>query len=184
MNRAVFLDRDGTLNEIIFDNIYQIHRPPWTIEEITLYSETIECLKRLQNHDFFLLLVSNQPDCVYNNVSYQQLRNIKYHLINLFILNKIYFKEYYYCFHGRYDKCECRKPLPYFLLKAAEDYHIDLKNSWMVGDSDKDVECGKNAGVKTILITNDEKYEGMEPDYKVNNIKEAVDLILSNEVKI
>jgi D-glycero-D-manno-heptose 1,7-bisphosphate phosphatase len=98
------------------------------------------------------------------------------------------FKEYYYCYHHprgivpeySFD-CACRKPKPYFLLKAANDYGIDLTNSWMIGDRDSDIECGKSAGVRTILIENihSSTYRGSSnPEFSAANLKIAVQIII------
>lgn len=175
---AIFLDRDGTLNESIYDISRQVERAPWSVSELKLKPFVIDSLRRLQKR-YNLFLVTNQPDASRGLVGMGSLMEIKCRLMNLMLLNDINFRCYYYCFHKSEDFCKCRKPSPHFLFKAAEDYHIDLKNSFMVGDSDKDIGCGKNAGVKTILIMNNKKYEGIEPDYRVKDIKEAVDLILS-----
>lgn len=174
--RAVFFDRDNTLNETIFDTNRQVERPPWKVSELKLKPFVIESLRRLHEH-YCLFLVTNQPDYVAGRVSLGALMEIKYHLMNLMLLNGVHFRCYYYCFHHPSKEiCECRKPSPYFLLKACEEYHIDLKNSWMVGDRDIDIICGKRAGTKTIQIC-DENCISIA-DYRVNNIKEAVDIIL------
>ena len=79
--------------------------------------------------------------------------------------------------------CECRKPKPYFLLKAARDYGIDLENSWMIGDRDTDIECGKAAGTRTILIEEPHSSGSRgssNPDFRAANLKDAVTIILNN----
>ena len=105
----------------------------------------------------------------------------------------IHFREYYYCYHHpdgiipEYSsECVCRKPKPFFLFKAEEDYNIELGNSWMVGDVDTDIECGKAAGTKTILIEEPlsvKKRRKSQPDYRVKNLKEAVNIILQIDEK-
>lgn len=178
---GIFLDRDGTLNESVYDTDRQVERAPWKVSEFKLKPFAIESLRRLQEH-FCLFLVTNQPDHAAGRVSLGALMEIKYHMMNIMLLSGVHFRCYYYCFHGRYDKCQCRKPNPYFLFQAKRDYNLDFSQSWLIGDRDIDIECGKNAGVKTIQIC-DEKCISIA-DYRVNNIKEAVDLILTNEVKI
>ncbi len=183
MNKTCFIDRDGVINEQIFDINRQIYRPPWDVSEFKLKPFVIESLKRL-NKEYFLFLVTNQPDFEKGFISLRKLIEIKYHLINIMILNKIYFKEHYYCFHSSENKCVCRKPSPHFLFKASKEYHIDLQGSWFIGDSDLDIKCGQNAGVRTILIENgyENDYIGKSvPDYKAKNIKEATDIILKGE---
>lgn len=179
--KVVFLDRDGVINKPFFDEKRKRHRAPWNISEFELLPDVIENLKKLSK-EHKLFIITNQPDYATGRVSLEKLKEIKYHLINIMVLNKIYFTEHYYCFHHpSQSECECRKPSPYFLLKASKDYHIDLSESWVIGDRDTDIFCGQNAGVKTILIENgyENNYIGKSvPDYKVKNIKEACDIIL------
>lgn len=179
--KGIFLDRDGTLNKLIFDSNRGIYRPPWSISEFELLPDVIESLKRL-NKEYILFLVTNQPDGATGLTALQKLLEIKYHFINIMILNKIHFKEHYYCLHSSADKCKCKKPKPYFLLKASKDYHIDLSGSWVIGDRDVDIECGQNAGTKTIRIQNG-LYDNLSvvPTFKAKNIKEATDIILKGE---
>ncbi len=97
-------------------------------------------------------------------------------------------KEYYYCYHHpngivpEYSgTCECRKPKPFFIQKAIQDYDLDITNSWIIGDQDSDIECGKNAKIKTIQVHNEHsaKKRGLSsPDYKVNDLSEIINLIL------
>lgn len=180
MNKAVFLDRDGIINETVFDPIRKIQRPPWSLSEFKLMPYIIENLERLRNSNFELFLVTNQPDFAKGLTSIKNLAEIKYHLINIMVLNKIFFKEHYYCFHHPSQAiCECRKPSPYFLLKASEDYRIDLKASWMIGDRETDILAGINAGCRTILVNGRSK---IQPNHTVRNIIEAVNIITGEKL--
>lgn len=181
---AIFFDRDGVINEPVYHLDKQNYRAPWMVSEFKLLPHVIKSLKQLNDAGYPMYLVTNQPDYANGNTSYNELKDIKYHLIDLLAAENIIFKEHYYCFHKSNNGCECRKPSPHFLFKAAKEYNINLKESWMVGDRDTDVYCGQNAGTKTILILNkyEEGYVGKSnPDFKVNNIKEAVDIILKEE---
>jgi D-glycero-D-manno-heptose 1,7-bisphosphate phosphatase len=109
-------------------------------------------------------------------------------LDNILKFEEILFRDYYYCYHHpdgivpEYSfACECRKPKPYFLLKAARDYRVNLAVSWMVGDRDTDIACGKSAGTQTILVLEPHSagYHGSgDPDYKAENIRDVVRIIL------
>jgi D-glycero-D-manno-heptose 1,7-bisphosphate phosphatase len=79
--------------------------------------------------------------------------------------------------------CNCRKPKPYFLLKTARNYGVDLRNSWMIGDRDSDIECGKPAGTRTILVEeplSSGSRGSSNPDFTTANLKDAVTLIFNN----
>jgi D-glycero-D-manno-heptose 1,7-bisphosphate phosphatase len=190
MNKAVFLDRDGVLNDLVFNSVTREYEPPHTPEELVLYPGVIESLRVLLNTGFDLFLVSNQPDYAKGKTNLENIRAVHEKLDRSLKSAGILFKEYYYCLHHpkgivpEYTSdCQCRKPKPYFLLKAATDYGIDLKNSWMVGDRDTDIECGKSAGLRTILVKNIQSsaYQGSSrPEFFAANLKIAVQIIIHN----
>ncbi|MBK8553763.1 MAG: HAD-IIIA family hydrolase [Ignavibacteria bacterium] len=149
MNKAVFLDRDGVINRMIFNNERKEYEPPFKKEDLELYDGIIESLKKLQNNGFILFVISNQPDYAKGKASLESLAEVQDELQKIFIKNGIRFSEYYYCYHHpdgtvpEYSvKCECRKPGNYFVKKAITGYDINKDDSWLIGDRDKDVECG------------------------------------------
>ncbi len=169
-NKAVFLDRDGTLNEEIFDTNLNKTRPPWKVLEFKLKPNVVESLQTLYNNSYLLFIVTNQPDYAKNNVSLRTLVDIRNYAFSTLYESNVWIKDDYYCFHHpTVCNCECRKPSPYFLLQAAKIYDIDLSQSWMIGDRDSDIECGQRAGTKTILIDNK------------TQIKEATEIILGDK---
>lgn len=145
MNKAIFFDRDGVLVELINGHA------AWRVEELKLNSD-INYLKLL--NEYYLFLISNQPDAANGKTIYAELHKIHDKFDEILKSKEIYFKRYYYCYHRKEDNCHCRKPSPYFILKAKEDFNLDLSQSWMIGDRDTDIECGMNAGIKTIKINN------------------------------
>lgn len=159
MNKAIFFDRDGVLVKTVNN------RAPWREEELELYSE-VDCLKQLKGYDLFL--ISNQPDAAKGKTIYAELHKIHERFHKILKSKGIYFKRYYYCYHTKEDNCSCRKPSPYFLLKAKKDYNLDFSQSWLIGDKNTDIECGMNAGIMTIKID-----ENM-------TLKKAVEVILSD----
>ena len=188
MKPAVFLDRDGVLTNLVLNPKTGEYEPPHRVEDLVLVPGAILALHILQDAGFELFLVSNQPDYAKGKTSLEQIRAI--HEKFDFILKEegVQFREYYYCYHHprgiipEYSfACSCRKPNPYFLFKAAEDYGIDLARSWMIGDRDTDVQCGKAAGTRTIQILEPRSaiYRGFgNPDYRAQTFLEAVEIII------
>lgn len=189
MKNAVFLDRDGVLNELVLNPATGEYEPPHSPDDLILFPDVIESLRILQDAGIELFLISNQPDYAKGKTSLENLHTVHTRLDRMFVSAGIHFREYYYCYHhpngivpGYSFTCECRKPRPYFLLKAARDYRIDLKNSWMIGDRDSDIECGKAAGTRTIMIEEPRSSQSRgtsNPDLKSANLNDAVKIILN-----
>lgn len=165
--KAVFLDRDGTLN---FDYGY-IGDP----DKVILLPGVIEGLNLLKNKlGFLLIVVSNQSGIHRGLITEEQVKSVNDRLKELLLKNNIVLDAVYYCpAHPDYskpDECECRKPSPKMILDAAKDHKIELANSFLIGDSSSDVLAGLNAKVKSILV-------------KTGNGKESIS-ILQNQNKI
>ncbi len=153
--RAVFLDRDGTLNRYI-----GFLRSP---EEFELLPGVTEAIKKINNSGYLAIVVTNQPVIARGEVTIDQLKTIHNKMETLLGKEGAYLDAVYYCPHHP-DKgfegevlqlkihCNCRKPNPGMLLKAAKDYNIDLAASWIIGDSDNDIKAGKAAGCKSAMI--------------------------------
>lgn len=192
MSKAVFLDRDGVINKMIFNNERKEYEPPYKKEDLRLYSGVIESLKKLQDDGFILFVISNQPDYAKGKTSLESLTEVHGELDNILKKNNINISEYYYCYHhpdgtvpGYSIKCECRKPGNYFVMKAVSGYDIDKDDSWFIGDRDKDIECGINSGLRTIrIISGYYEYKSKrDADYVVSDLNEAVETILLNSKK-
>lgn len=153
--KAVFLDRDGTLNKYVgfLRNI----------DDFRLLDGTAEAIKKINNSGYLAVVVTNQPVIARGEVTYKQLFEIHNKMETLLGLEGAYLDAIYYCphhLHKGYDgeipelkfDCECRKPKPGMLLKAAEELNIDLSESWIIGDSENDIKAGINAGCKTAFI--------------------------------
>lgn len=153
--KAVFLDRDGTLNKYV-----GFLRD---IDDFELIDGVADAIKAINNSGYLAIVVTNQPVIARGEVTVPQLEEIHNKMETLLGLEGAYIDAKYYCPHHphkgyegeipelKYD-CDCRKPKPGMLMQAAEDFNIDLSQSWMVGDSENDVQCGLNAGCKTALI--------------------------------
>lgn len=180
MEKAVFLDKDGTL---IKDVPYNVDP-----EKIELYPEAYSALLKLKSAGYKLIVISNQPGIALGYFKPQALNEV-WERINLF-LQDARIDAFYYCPHLKEGmiaefsrKCECRKPQPGLFRKAAEEHNISLGESWMIGDILNDMEAGKKAGCRTILINNGNETEWYinefrKPDYSVTNLEEAARHIL------
>jgi D-glycero-D-manno-heptose 1,7-bisphosphate phosphatase len=190
MKKAVFLDRDGVINELVLNHGTGEYEPPHSPEDLVLYPHVFESLRFLLNAGFFLFLISNQPDYAKGKTTLENLKAVHKKLDDSLKSAGIRFTEYYYCYHHPNGvepdysfPCDCRKPKPYFPLKSAHDYGVDLKNSWMIGDRDSDIECGKAAGTRTIIIEephSSRSRKSSNPDFTSANLKDAVKIILNN----
>jgi len=190
MNNAIFLDRDGVLNELVLNPDNGEYEPPYIPDDLVLFPFVIKSLQTLQNAGFYLFLISNQPDYAKGKTTIENIRAVHEKFDGTLKSAGINFREYYYCYHhpqgivpGYSFDCECRKPKPYFLLSAARDYGIDLQNSWMIGDRDSDIECGKSAGTNTIMIDyphSSRSRGSSNPNFTVKSIKEMIKIIRRN----
>lgn len=172
MRKAVFLDRDGVINEpvIIEGKPY----PPSSIEEFRLISGLIDGINRLQQNGYLIIVVTNQPDVARGKVSAESVE-----IMHDFLKKATKIDEIICCFHDDTDNCKCRKPKPGMLLDAAERWNIDLSESFMVGDRWKDIEAGKVAGVTTCLIDYQYDEKWVKPDIVCTDFKNTVDFILN-----
>lgn len=156
--KAIFIDRDGTINKYVgfLRNI----------DEFELLPEVAEAIKLINSSGFLAIVVTNQPVIARGEVTWDELNEIHNKMETLLGEEGAYLDGIYFCPHHPHKgfdgeiielkiECECRKPKPGMLLKAAEDYNIDLLQSWMIGDGENDVLAGKNAGCKTGLIGED-----------------------------
>lgn len=178
--RAIFLDRDGTINKYV-----GFLRSP---SELELLPGAAEAIKRINESGYLAIVITNQPVIAHGEVTTSQLQDIHNKMETLLGAEGAYIDGLYYCPHHP-DKgyegevpelkieCSCRKPKPGMIISAASDFNIDLSRSWMIGDGKNDVLCGQAAGCRTVLIG--ENAEGCEPDITVADLKSAVERILS-----
>jgi D-glycero-D-manno-heptose 1,7-bisphosphate phosphatase len=171
-NKAVFLDRDGVINRAVVRD--KKPYPPDSVQELEILPDVPEALHLLKENGFLLIVVTNQPDVGRGT----QRREIVEEM-HLFLKNKLPLDDIYVCWHGKDGDCDCRKPLPGMLFKAAMDWNIDLEKSFLVGDRWKDIDAGESAGCKTVFI--DYSYNDLHhstPDYKTKSISNATKWIL------
>ena len=150
MRRAIFLDRDGTLNKAFIKN--GLPFSPLSFSEFEILPGIKESILRLKKLNFVCLVVTNQPD-----VSRGKIKKNVVIQMNRLLTSEIKLDDIFVCYHDDHDNCECRKPKPGLLLDAGKKWNINLSKSYMIGDRWKDVQAGINAGCKTIFINNNYK---------------------------
>lgn len=153
--KAVFLDRDGTINKYVgfLRNI----------DDFELIDGVVEAIRKINESGYLAIVVTNQPVVARGEVTDEELDEIHKKMETLLGAEGAYVDAIYYCPHHPHKgyegevpelkiDCDCRKPKPGMLLKAAEDFNIDLSQSWMIGDGENDIKAGKAAGCRTALI--------------------------------
>lgn len=176
MTRAVFLDRDGVLNDA-FVRDGKAYSPN-TITEMIIPGAAPE-LRALRRHGFRLILVTNQPDIARGKITRETVD-----AMNAYLSRRIPLDAIEVCEHDDADNCGCRKPEPGMLLRAAERDGIALAESFMVGDRERDIEAGRRAGCRTVLIGDGygERFKS-EPDVTVDSLAAAVKWMLEQPVQ-
>jgi D-glycero-D-manno-heptose 1,7-bisphosphate phosphatase len=169
---AVFLDRDGVINRTTVRD--GTPYPPQTLSEVEVLPGVPEALDRLVVLGFRLIVVTNQPDVARGTQTRGAVE-----AINALLMSRLpQLSAAYVCCHDTGDDCDCRKPKPGMLLRAAGEHGIDLAKSFMVGDRWGDIVAGAAAGCKTLLI--DLPYSQgnrCSPDHKVADLLEAARVI-------
>lgn len=192
---AIFLDRDGTLNEVVY-NQDGMEDSPFRTEDLMLLPGAGEFTRRVRDAGYLAVLATNQPGVAKGSVTIAGLEQINQRLLDLLAKDGGGLDRICYCPHhpvGRpgfsspfVQVCDCRKPAPGMLLTAAKEMGIDLSRSWMVGDKLLDVKAGQAAGCRTILLRRSAAQSPANPDpsqqatYSANNLSEALDFILKN----
>ncbi len=170
--RAVFLDRDGVIVEAVTRPGEAVPTPPFTLSEFKLVKDAEKAFVFFKKLPFLKILVTNQPDVAYGKVTYDDWKKMQSRV------EELPFDDVLICHHTRFDNCLCRKPQPGLLFKAAKIWSIDLKNSYLIGDTEKDVLAGQAAGCRTILIDADYN-QSISSDYRVKTLLEAAELLKS-----
>jgi D-glycero-D-manno-heptose 1,7-bisphosphate phosphatase len=168
MKRAVFIDRDGVLNRAIL--IEGAPRPPTSIKEVEILDGVLEAIQILKRNEFVPIVVTNQPD-----VARGFTTRSKVEAINAHIGSMINVSNFYTCFHDDNDLCDCRKPSPGLIIRAARELQIDIAESFMVGDRWRDISAGQKAGCCSFFI--DYSYDERQPCLpfiKVSSLLQAV----------
>jgi len=169
---AVFLDRDGTL----MHDVDYCGDP----KNVELFHGVPDALRGLKKARYRLIVITNQSGIGRGYFSETEYRAVETELSRQIGENII--DATYYCPHLPADSCDCRKPSPQMIHHAAREHHLDLSRSFFIGDKKSDIECGRNAGVRTILVRTGygKETEAHLADFTAEDLKEAADIILQN----
>lgn len=191
MTGAAFLDRDGVLVGLVPDPVSGRPESPLDPEEVVLLPGAAAAVRRLRVAGYVVVGVSNQPAAAKGVVDMETLQGVQARVLELLEREAAGLDAFSLCFHhpqgvlpGLTLACDCRKPAPGMLLEAAQELQLDLRASWMIGDTDSDVAAGRKAGCHTILIENPDsahKRTGRATsDAQASDLAAAVDLIIGS----
>lgn len=178
--KAVFIDRDGTINKYV--GFLK------SIEQFELLPDIAKAIQKINKSGYLAIVVTNQPVIARGDIKFEELDEIHNKMETLLGYEGAYLDKIYYCPHHPHKgyegevtelkiDCDCRKPKPGMLMKAAESFNIDLSSSWMIGDSENDILAGKSAGCKTALCSC--RNENYGQDITVNSLNQFVDIIFA-----
>lgn len=170
LSPAVFLDRDGTLMR----DVDYCGDP----QDVHLFARTAEALRKLKKAGYKLIIVTNQSAIgrgYFNEAAYRAVEREVARQLGEDLIDATYF-----CPHAPNYECECRKPRPGMILQGAREHRLDLGRSFFIGDKQSDVECGRNAGVTTVLVRTGygANVDAKAADFVAKDLAEAADLIL------
>jgi len=190
---AVFLDRDGVINEIVYNEDTELLDSAMKVSEFKLFEGVIPAIKSFKDKGYYVFVVTNQPAAAKGKTSLLNLYDINTHFVELAAEGGCEIDDVFMCHH--YPKklehskddyliklCDCRKPKPGLINKAFDKYNIDKERSFMVGDSFTDVVAGRAAGLKTVFLGDYKcdvcaRLEYNKPDYIVKNLSELGELL-------
>lgn len=193
--RAVFVDRDGTLNEMVYDETHGLLDSPRRPEQVKMLPGAAGFIRGCQKLGYLVVVITNQPGIAKGTLSMEELAAVNARVVELLKADGAAWDDMRFCPHhpkgdegGRAEyvqDCACRKPRPGMILDAAQKHGIDCAQSWVVGDGLNDVQAGRAAGCRTILVTRlkaeqVERFFGpgnAEPDAIVSKLEDALAVI-------
>lgn len=150
MNKAIFLDRDGVINKKPPEHDYV---KKW--DEFVWLPDSKKAIKLMNEKGWLVIIISNQRGIARGLMTEHDVKDINKHMQKDLLRIGAKIDRFYWCGHDYSDNCDCRKPKPGLIIRAARDFDIDLESSWMIGDGDDDIQAGKAAGCKTLKIKTD-----------------------------
>lgn len=158
-NEAIFLDRDGVINEVVYHKEMGIVDSPFTVEQFVLLPDVGKTINKFHELGFKVIIISNQPGIAKDHHDLCTFEKIKEKMHKELAKDNAKIDGEYYCLHhpeAKIEKykiiCECRKPKPGMIKQAEREHNIDLSKSWMIGDGIIDILTGQSVGCRTILI--------------------------------
>ncbi len=187
MTKALFLDRDGVVDDLVFYRDTGEWESPRSVRDLHMRPGVIAPLREASRAGWLLFLITNQPSFAKGKCSLEDLEAVHARVVDELRKGSVEITESYVCWHHPeskiegYGRCECRKPSPLFIWEAAKSWGVDLRESWMIGDQDTDIVTGLNAGCRTALL----KYEhsgskrgAARPDLVCSDLAELVHTII------
>ena len=186
--KCIFLDRDGTINK--YNGLVT------KLDELELADDAASAIQKINHSDYLAICVTNQPVIARGDITFEELKNIHNKMETLLGKGGAYLDGLYFCPHhpdGGFDgevpelkfDCDCRKPKIGLLKKAQARFNIDLKKCWFIGDTDRDIQTGINAGCRTIFLDTTPnppiRFKDAKPDFVCHSLTEAVNLIMTLE---
>lgn len=185
--RAVFLDRDGILNELQPDPLTGQPESPLSVAAVSLMPDAASSVRRLREAGYLLIGVTNQPAAAKGRITVDEQDKIHQRVLELLDQENASLDAWRLCPHhplgtipALTKACSCRKPAPGMVVDAASEFDIDLSSSWIVGDSDSDVAAGKAAGTRTVLVGSKDNHKRQHPeqaDIQAISLLEAIESI-------
>lgn len=184
---AVFLDRDGT----IIEDVNYLHKP----DQIKILPKVSQAIKKLNNNNLLVIIITNQPVVAKGLLDIKEMIEINNRIFDLFKIKEAFIDGIYSCpHHPNADLlefrtlCKCRKPGIQMLKKAKKDFNVDLKNSYMIGDSTRDILAGNNFGVTSFALKGNKKtvnaIDHKLPQRFFNTLSDAVDFIINKKAEV
>lgn len=182
---AVFLDRDGVLNELVLDPVSGFAEAPLRVQDVCLVPGAAAAAARLQQLGFLLACVTNQPAAAKGRISPAEVFAVHDRVLALLRAEGVEPAAWRICLHHEQGvvpelagPCRCRKPAPGMLLDVADALGVDLARSWMVGDTDADIAAGQAAGCSTVLLKHagsvHKRFHGVSPNLVAVSLADAV----------
>ena len=167
--KSIFLDRDGVIN---IDKGYV-----YKIEDFEFKDGIFQLLQKLQKLNYQLFIITNQSGIARGYYSKEDFLFLSSWMLQEFQKHKIFIKKIYYCPHSPDNNCECRKPKIGMLNQADKEYGVDIKNSWLIGDKESDIEAGHNFGIENTIFLSSNYQNKNSARYSVDTIFDIIDLI-------
>ena len=170
--KTIFLDRDGVINK----EVNYLHK----IENFEFIEGIFDAYLYFQNLEYKIIIISNQSGISRGYFNENDYKNLTEWMLNQFDKRSISILDIFYCPHKPESKCNCRKPKPGMFIDAKTKYGISMRDSWMIGDSESDIQAANNAGISnTILVRSGHSINesNSKSKYIIDSIKQSIDVI-------
>ncbi|MFH1541220.1 MAG: HAD family hydrolase [Elusimicrobiota bacterium] len=171
-NKAVFLDRDGTINK---DMHYSVD-----VSRLKVFKNAAPAIKILNNANYKVIIISNQSGIARGYFKKKDVKKLNKIIVDRLKKRKAKIDAIYFCPHHPDENCKCRKPKPSMILQAKKDFNIDIKNSYIVGDAQSDIDLAKNVKAKSVFVLTGVGTDVRGADYAAKDILDAANWIVKD----